>query len=230
MDNADLLQVRSPILTFFVLKERDELFLIDTGFVTGWKLLQRALKKRGWHHLPIRGVLLTHGHLDHAFNAVRIAREYGCWVAAPRGEEKHCLGWYRYTGLARVTGVLEPVGRTVFRYKPVLPTHLFDDGTMFPIWGGLQAVGLPGHSVGHTGFYCPSRKLLFSGDLFNSYFGLGYRPWGIFNSFPKEIPASIAKACALDLDGVLPNHGDNSTPQVHLTRLRKLNAALQKRA
>jgi glyoxylase-like metal-dependent hydrolase (beta-lactamase superfamily II) len=225
----DLLCIRSPILTFFVLKHDGELFLIDTGFVTGWRLLQRGLRKKGWEDLPIRGVLLTHGHLDHAFNAARIAKQYGAWIAAPRGEEPHCLGTYRYTGLSHVTGVLEAIGRTVFRYNSFTPDVVFDPGHTFPIWGGLQAVGLPGHSVGHTGFYCPGRKLLFSGDLFNSYFGLGYRPWGIFNSLPKLIPASIATACELDLDGLLPNHGDNSAPAVHLARLRRLNTRLQKR-
>ena len=229
MQHDDLLQVRSPILTFFVLKEGEELYVIDTGFITGWKLLQRALKKRGWQDLPIRGVLLTHGHIDHSFNAVRIAKHYGAWIAAPRAEADHCLGRYRYTGLSRVTGVLEAMTRGLFGFQPVTPDRWIDAETTFPIWGGLQAVALPGHSVGHTGFYCPSRRLLFSGDLFNSYFGIGYRPWGIFNSFPKQIPAAIAKACALDLDGVLPTHGDNSPPAVHLARLRQLDEILQKR-
>ena len=229
MTHDDLLQVRSPILTFFVLKEGEELYVIDTGFITGWKLLQRALKKRGWQDLPIRGVLLTHGHIDHSFNAVRIAKHYGAWIAAPRAEADHCLGRYRYTGLSRVTGVLEAMTRGLFGFQPVTPDRWIDAETTFPIWGGLQAVALPGHSVGHTGFYCPSRRLLFSGDLFNSYFGIGYRPWGIFNSFPKDIPTAISKACALELDGVLPNHGDNSPPAVHLARLRQLDEFLQKR-
>ncbi len=61
----DLLIVRTLIVQFFVLRDGDVLYLIDTGFIGGRRALHAALVARGWDTLPIRGILLTHGHLDH---------------------------------------------------------------------------------------------------------------------------------------------------------------------
>lgn len=47
--------------------------------------------------------------------------------------------------------------------------------------GGLRAVHLPGHTAGHTGYFCESRRLLFCGDLFASYGQLSHRPPAVFN-------------------------------------------------
>ena len=44
------------------------------------------------------------------------------------------------------------------------------DGDELPFWGGLRVVHLPGHTLGHCGFYSKAHDLLFSGDLFASYF------------------------------------------------------------
>ena len=106
----ELLIVGTPLLRFFVLKDADELYLIDSGFVDGPRLLRAALKRRGWDRLPVRGILLTHGHLDHILNTVPFAEKYGAWVSAPRLDAAGCLGTARYTGRARVTNLLEAVG------------------------------------------------------------------------------------------------------------------------
>lgn len=222
----DLLIVGPPFFHFFVLKDATGLYLIDTGFVNGARQLHRALKRRGWDRLPIRGILLTHGHIDHTFNAVRFAEPHGAWIAAPRLDMAGCLGTARYTGIARVTNFLEAAGRRLFGYRPFTPSVLFDPGTEFPVWHGLRAVPLPGHTAGHTGFLCEKLKLLFTGDLFSSCLGLGVRPPPIFNAHPEQIPASIAAAASLDLEGVLPNHADDAPPDEHLRRLRALDARL----
>jgi glyoxylase-like metal-dependent hydrolase (beta-lactamase superfamily II) len=222
----DLLTVRSPILNFFVLWDTDGLYLIDTGFIDGPRLLKRALRKRGWDRLPVRGILLTHGHLDHTLNTVAFAKRYGAWVAGPRLDAAGYDGTARYSGIARVTNLLEGIGRRIFRYRAFTPDRWIDPDCMLDVWGGLRAVHLPGHTPGHTGFYCERRRLLFTGDLFNSYLGFGYRPPAIFNAHPEQIPASIATALELDLDGVLPNHSDSAPPGEHLRRLRRLHQRL----
>lgn len=225
----DVLMVASPMVNFFVLKDTAGLYLIDTGFISGPWLLSRTLKKHGWDHLPVRGILLTHGHLDHALNTVPLAKKYGAWIAGPRLDADHYLGRAKYTGLARVTAFLEGVGRPMFRYQTFTPDRFIDPDTELDVWDGLRAVHLPGHTAGHTGFYCPRRKLLFSGDLYNSLPLFPVLPPNIFNSSPGQIPASVAAALSLDLTGVLPNHGLAGTPAVHLERLRRLHGSLSRR-
>lgn len=218
----DVLQVRAPALNFHVLRDSDGLYLIDAGFLGGRILLRRALANRGWDKLPIRGILVTHGHLDHVANVAALAEEHQAWVAAPRLDELHYLGKYPYRGAARVCGWLEAVGRVVCGYRPFHVDRWLDDGEDIDVWHGLRVVALPGHTVGHVGFYCARLKLLFCADLFASYRGVAHLPPAIFNSCPGEILPSVRKALALDLEGVLPNHADRAEPRVHLARLRAL--------
>jgi glyoxylase-like metal-dependent hydrolase (beta-lactamase superfamily II) len=225
--DADILQVRAPGLNFYVLRDTSGLYLLDSGFV-GWRFfLGRALRRRGWEREPIRGIIVTHGHLDHMLNVATIARETGAWVAAPRLDADHYTGHPHYRGWARVTGCLESIGRPVLRFRPFVPDRWLDDGDFIDVWHGLRAVHLPGHTQGHMGFYCERLKLMFSADLFASYWGAAQYPPNIFNSVPEQLPKSADTALTFDLVGILPNHCDRATPEEHLRRLRQLRRKSQ---
>ncbi|MES2921069.1 MAG: MBL fold metallo-hydrolase [Verrucomicrobiota bacterium] len=222
----DILQVRAPGVNFHVLRDGHGLYLVDAGFIGGWNCLQRALRKRGWQKDPIIGILVTHGHLDHVLNVGEFALRTGAWIAAPRLDLPHYTGQMRYQGLARVTGVLEALGRPILGFQSFTPDRLLDDGDTLDVWHGLRAVLLPGHTAGHMGFYCESLRLLLTGDLFASYGWSTVLPPAIFSSEPAKMPASVARALELDLSGVLPNHGDRAAPEVHLKRLGRLHRRL----
>jgi glyoxylase-like metal-dependent hydrolase (beta-lactamase superfamily II) len=218
---ADVLQIRAPLLNFYALRDASGLYLIDSGFIGARSLLQKALRHRGWEREPIRGIIVTHGHLDHILNVAPIARETGAWIAAPRLDAEHYAGRPRYSGWARVTGFLENIGRPVLSFQPFTPDRWLEDGDFIDVWHGLRAIHLPGHTPGHMGFYCERLRLLFSADLFASYYGIVNYPADIFNSVPEQLPESAAKALALDLDGIIPNHCDRAAPEVHLQRIRR---------
>lgn len=218
----DVLAVHSCGVWFYVLREGEDLYLIDSGFLGGKRALKRALRARGWQGLPIRGILLTHGHLDHLCNVTPFAHRNGGWVAAPAGDLSFCEGRARYEGLKRIIGIQEAIGRCLFRVPPFTPGRLVEEGDTFPILGGLRAIALPGHTPGHTGYFCEARSWLFCGDLFASYGALSHRPPGLFNSDSAEARRSIWKALALDPRGVFPHHRDGVSPEAHLERLRRL--------
>lgn len=225
---VDLLQGRSFGVSFHVIRDSSGLYLIDAGFVGGRSGLQQALKSRGWEREPIKGIIVTHGHLDHILNVGRLAEECGAWIAAPRLDAAHYHGYPTYRGLARATGFLEALGRPLLGFRKFTPSRLIEHGDFIDVWHGLRVVHLPGHTAGHSGLYCEKLKLLFCGDLFASYGKWSHLPPAIFNDDSTMIPVSIKKALELDLEGVLPNHGDDAVPEVHLERLKELDRRYQK--
>ena len=118
--------------------------------------------------------------------------------------------------------MLESIGGRVGGFLPFQPNRLLEDGDEIDVWHGLRAVHLPGHTRGHMGFYCEPLRLLFSADLFASYGLAAHLPPAIFNHDSAAVRVSLAKACQLDLAGVLPNHGDSASPEIHLERMRAI--------
>lgn len=209
--------VRGVMSVPHVLFDADGAVLLDTGFPGDARRIRRVLAEIGVGPRDVRAILLTHGHIDHAGNAAELKAWTGAPVYAQPLEQAHIDGVYPYRGLARLTGLAEAAGRAVTGYRPVKIDVPIADGDQLPFWGGLRVVHLPGHTLGHCGFYAAKHDLLFSGDLWVRFMMRTQASPRIFSDDVSLVPASLRKARAIGARWVVPGHYD--VPNA--TRLRR---------
>lgn len=217
--------IRGVMGVCHLLVDADGTVLLDTGLAGEPALIRWRMRQLGLAPGDIKAILLTHGHLNHAGNLAWAKQWCGAPIHAHALEQAHIDGTYPYKGVNAWCGRLERAGRTLFRSGRAVNIDVpIADGDELPFWGGLRVVHLPGHTLGHCGFYSARHDLLFSGDLFASYFFNVHLPPPILNSAPELIPASLEKVRALDPRLMVPQHYDVLDGALHRRRFDKLIA------
>ncbi len=219
---ARLYSIRGIMGCCHLLEDGAACVMIDTGMVGEPFFIRRLVRKLGLKPTSIKAILLTHGHLDHAGNLAWLKEWTGATIYAHAEEARHVAGTYPYSGVARWCGRLEAAGRFWFRYRAAAIDEFIKDGQELPFWGGLRVIHLPGHTRGHCGFYSAKHNLLFSGDMFASYFFNVHKPPAILNSAPEQFPASVEKVRQLAPRLMLPGHYDCRDGDRHRRRFCRL--------
>ncbi len=200
-----------------VLIDSDGVVLLDTGFPGDARRIRRQIERLGAGPRDVRAILLTHGHIDHAGNAAALQDWCGAPLFAHALEQPHLDGSFPYAGFAWICGALEAAGRAVTRYRPARIDVPIAEGDALPFWGGLRVVHLPGHTLGHCGFYSARFNLLFSGDLWVRFLMRTQPSPRIFSDDVTLVPGSMRKARALGAHWIVPGHYD----EPNATRLRR---------
>lgn len=204
----DLYPVRGVMNWVHLLVDETGVVVLDTGFPGDAGRIRRRVQALGAGPGDVRAILLTHGHLDHGGNAAELREWCGAPLYAHPAEQAHLDGTFPYAGAARVCGFLESIGRALTHYRSARIDVPLADGEVLPFWGGMRVVHLPGHTLGHCGFYSLRHDLLFSGDLWVRFLLRTQASPRIFTSAPGLVGPSLRKARAMGARWIVPAHYD----------------------
>ncbi len=154
---------------------------------------------RGAGH-KVAWLLLTHGHIDHVFDAAKIQREHGCKVGfhpdtAPMLADPN---FFRSFGFQ-------------FDVEPVAADLLIDETSSLEIAGvDFQVLFVPGHCPGSLCFLHKKERVLFGGDVL---FAGGVGRWDLPGGDGELLFSGIKKKIFPLGDDVkvFPGHGPSTT-------------------
>lgn len=222
----------SPVNAYVAIGD-DGLWLIDGGLMEerSQAVLGEGIQSLGCQFpQDVRGLLVTHGHIDHVGAAQAVLDNGGDLLAHRReASEGRSINfdesWLAHHGLPE-----HAMGRQD-RWRPFTwpqPTRLVEDGQHLR-WGrlNLQIVHCPGHTPGLVCLFEPQRKLLFTTD---HVMRRAPAPVSVRNSGHddplRDYLSSLAKLMPLDVHTVLPGHG---RPFHHLAhRLEEIQVGIQR--
>lgn len=197
----------------YVIEAVDGLAIVDTSSRPDTpRRLSRQLRKFGFHLEDIRHILITHAHIDHVGSLVEFQRLTSARTYAHRREAMVIRGEQpvQYAPPSDLNGIYRALAAVPMpTYVPVarVDVELQGGETLDSVVPGLCAVFTPGHTVGHTAYYWPEKRLLFGGDVvLNMPWGLRlpYRPVG-YNL--AETRRSVRKVAEMNIDILCPGHG-----------------------
>ena len=183
-DGIEYVDETSPA-HIYVLDDGGEITLVDAGLPNEATTVLAYLERTGRRPEQVKRIVLTHRHGDHAGAVAELAKATGAKVYA-HPDEAAALG--AQEGMPEVTPLA--------------------DGEVVPVFEGLRAIAVPGHTTGHLCFYLPQRKVLFTGDaLINR--GSMTGPVAQYTADLSRAHASLREKIApLEVETLCVAHGD----------------------
>lgn len=167
--------------------------LIDPGHIGLFDHVREGLSNLGLDLADIGLVICTHAHPDH-IEAIQLFKD------VPTLTTFHETEWSLVSAMRKQVSALYGVDVNAFQ-----PDFFLREGDLAVNGVRLSVLHTPGHSPGSICIHWPEQKALFTGDLiFKEGLGRTDLPGG--NS--EELKKSILGLADLDVQTVLPGHGD----------------------
>jgi glyoxylase-like metal-dependent hydrolase (beta-lactamase superfamily II) len=187
-------QIRAWDCNLYLIVEDGELTLVDGGTRKAFDRVLEFLEKLGISPAQLKRILITHADIDHVGAVNQIKALTGAEVCASRvaaealaeGRSSRPL---QIWGLRRLSNNIQP---RLHKAMHIQVDRILETGERLSLLGGLEVLAAPGHTPGQVVFYAKEKRLLFSGDAFNTRSGL--------------VDYNLSRAITWDADLVVETH------------------------
>ncbi|QGF24515.1 MBL fold metallo-hydrolase [Raineyella fluvialis] len=167
------------------------------------------------HGLEPRGVLLTHGHIDHLYSAVDVCAAYdvGCWIHP--GDRARLTDPYEIAGAREVVEQELGHARDFSGREPAVVHEVADREPITLAGLAFEPLHAPGHTPGSTLYRIApqepeTRSLVFTGDVvFAGSIGRVDLPGGDAATMRETLRTVVLELA--DDTVLLPGHGGQTT-------------------
>ena len=214
--------VRGTEVNWYLVREGDELTLVDTGYPGDLERVEESVRVLGRQPADVRAVLLTHAHVDHMGAAQHFADRYGAAVLTDEVEARHAhREFLEQAGPMDVTKNIWRPGVLAWLTKVMrvgaAKNVAIPSASAFPVDGALDVPGRPvpvptrGHTSGHTCYFFAAAGAVCTGDELVTGHAVVKRvgpqlPPAFFQD--RDTRDAILPLAELDADLILPGHGD----------------------
>ncbi|HET6589100.1 MAG TPA: MBL fold metallo-hydrolase [Candidatus Nitrosocosmicus sp.] len=212
---------RGKVFPYLFVEDKDNLTLIDPGFLSQISMLEKYLHDIGYEIKNVKQIILTHVHVDHAQAANEIKRKSGARIYSHWIEARYLAHNPPYMGppsTQETIKKLEKLGVSVealskeygtLEVEPISVDEQVSDGDMI---GSLKVIHTPGHTPGHISLYYEKDKLLLGADsIYKKVFGAE----GLYISAPQvsmdptTAIVSAQRLSKVNFDKLLMAHQDS---------------------
>ena len=201
-----------------VIKDGDNLTLIDTGYPKQIEYIKSALQKDGLDINNIKTIIVTHQDIDHVGNVKDILNlvpdieiiSYNEEAEYINGNKTPCKVEYMERNLDEMDEKgkqLYHLFKTFFENNKINVDKVVKNGDVISKGEAMQVIATPGHTPGHMCLYIEKYKLLVAGDLL-------LLKDGNITTCPKELNynndmylQSVNKIRNLELEAIICFHG-----------------------
>ncbi|HBC95480.1 MAG TPA: hydrolase [Clostridium sp.] len=151
-------------IPFYKINER-EIIMLDTGWAGERRGINEILQRNGF---KVKGIICTHGHIDHVGNNSYLKEKYGCNIAMPAYEAFICssaVNLKLYYNNQTLSDIKEHFGSMICKTDIMILNHQHSVSV-----GGVEfkIIHTPGHSPAHICIITPD-DVAYLGDSLIGY-------------------------------------------------------------